>query len=259
MNVSILDRRSTRGSQDPTAGVDPRIAARRASVRDERRRRWQRVAIVVLAIAAAGGLLWFLSRTALFDIDQIRVTGASRLQVDEVIAVSGVAVGDPLISVDTGSVAHRLEQQPWIRTARVGRDINGVVSIAIVERVAVGWIDAGEGNRTVIDATGVELGPAGPADAALPQVIGIGEGSLELASILPPGVRSRTLSVEAIDDLLRLHLRPRGTVEFGPATDLQAKVAALVTVMGQVDQQDLCTIRVITPDTPVVTRTPICG
>jgi hypothetical protein len=58
---------------------------------------------------------------------------------------------------------------------------------------------------------------------------------------------------------LQLVLRPAGTVEFGPATALPEKVAALVTVMGQVDQRDLCTIRVITPDTPVVTRTPICG
>ena len=192
MNVSILERRGSRGTHDPAAGVDPRIAARRASVRDERRRRWQRGAIVVLAIAAAGASLWFLSRTALFDVDQIRVTGTSRLQIDEVIAASGVAVGDPLIGVDAGSVTRRLQQQPWIRSASVGRDINGVVSIAIVERVAVGWVDAGEGNRIVVDATGVELGPTGPVDASLPQMIGVGKGSLELASILPPGVRSRT-------------------------------------------------------------------
>ena len=259
MNVSILDRRSTRGTHDPAAGVDPRIAARRASVRDERRRRWQRAAAVVLVLAAVGGSLWFLSGTALFDIDQIRVTGTARLRVDEVVAASGVSVGDSLIGVDTGSVTRRLEQQPWILTAKVGRDINGVVSIAIGERVAVGWVDAVDGGRSLVDAAGVELGPTGPDDAGLPRVIGAGEGSLQLASILPPGVRSRTVSVEAADGLLRLHLRPRGTVEFGPATDLPAKVATLATVMGQVDQQDLCTIRVITPDTPVVTRTPICG
>ena len=68
-----------------------------------------------------------------------------------------------------------------------------------------------------------------------------------------------TTVVGTDDGRLQLLLRPQGTVEFGPATALPEKVAALVTVMGQVDQRDLCSIRVITPDTPVVTRTPICG
>jgi len=259
MNVSLLDRRGTRESHDAADGVDPRIAARRASVLGERRRRWRKLAASVLIVGVAGACLWFVSRSPLFDIDQISVVGISRIQIDEVLATSGLTVGDPLIGVDTGAVARRLEQQPWVRTAKVGRDINGVASITIVERIAIAWIDDGFGGRTLVDAAGVELGPVAPEDASLPQVVGLGEGSLELASILPPGVRSRTTLVEQADDVLRLHLRPQGTVEFGPATDLSAKVASLVTVMGQVDQQDLCTIRVITPDTPVVTRTPICG
>jgi len=259
MNVSLLDRRGGRGTHAAVDGVDPRIAARRASVREERRRRWRRAAVAVLIVGVAGVSLWFLSRTPLFDIDQIRVAGTAHLQADDVRAASGLTVGDPLVSVDAGAVASRLEQQPWIRTAKVGRDINGVVSITIVERIAIAWIDGGLDGRTLVDDSGAKLGLVGPDDAVLPQVVGMGEGSLELASILPPGVRSRTVSVEEADDVLRLQLRPQGTVEFGPATDLMAKVASLVTVMGQVDQQDLCTIRVITPDTPVVTRTPICG
>jgi cell division protein FtsQ len=259
MNVSLLDRRSGRGAKDAADGVDPRIAARRASVREERRRRWRKVAAAILTVGVAGALLWFVSRSPLFDIDQIRVVGTARMQIDEVLATSGLTVGDPLISVDTGAVARGLEQQPWIRTAKVGRDINGVLSITIIERTAIAWIDNGPGGRILVDAAGVELGPVGPEDAALPQVVGVGEGSLELASILPPGVRARTVVVEEGDNVLRLQLRPQGTVEFGPATDLSAKVKSLVTVMGQVDQQDLCTIRVINPDTPVVTRTPNCG
>ncbi len=258
MNITILERRNARNAGNDV-DVDPRIAARRASVRDARLRRWRRLGLGVLAVAVAIAGAWLLSRTPLFDVDRIRVEGASALGVDDVVAASGVRIGEPLLSVDTGAAARRLEQQPQILSAKVTRDINGLVSIHVVERVAVGWTDAGEGVRMLVDVTGAELGEAGPDDPSLPQVIGTDAGPLELASILPPGVRSRTLSVEAVDGLLRLHLRPAGTVEFGPPTALPAKVAALVTVMGQVDQRDLCTIRVITPDTPVVTRTPICG
>ena len=260
MNVSILERRNARNQRPVTAvAVDPRIAARRDSVRNERLRRWRRLGAVVLGIVLLGASLWLLSRTALFDVDEFAVTGTTRLGADEVIEASGLRVGDPLVSVDAGAVARRIEQQPWIESASVGRSLDGTIAISIVERVAVGWIDDGSGERVLLDITGVRLGPLGADDGVLPLIDGVDEDSLRLAAALPPGVRSRTISVGASDGRLRLQLRPQGTVEFGPPTDLPAKVAALVTVMGQVDQRDLCTIRVITPDTPVVTRTPICG
>jgi cell division protein FtsQ len=260
MNVSILERRNERRSRpNEIAQVEPRIAARRQSIRNERLRRWRRAGAVVLGLVLLGGSMWFLSRTALFDIDQLRVTGVSRLGVDEVLASSGLQPGDPLISIDSDAVSRRLEQQPWILSASVSQSIDGNVTIAVVERVAVGWTDDDSGASTLLDVTGVPLGPPGPGDVSLPRIDGVSEDTLALAAILPPGVRSRSASVVGTDGRLQLRLRPQGTVEFGPPTDLDAKVAALVTVMGQVDQRDLCTIRVITPDTPVVTRTPICG
>ena len=258
MNTRLLERRAS--ARTEAAAVDPRIAARRESVRSDRNRRRLRIIAVVAAIAAVLGLLWLLSRTALLDVDQIRVSGTSRLTIDDVIAASGVTVGEPLLSVDTGSVAHRLEQQPWIRSARVSRSWSGDVTIAVVERLAVGRVVGEDGGVQLIDATGALLGPAGIDDGSLPEISGVSAESLELAALLPPGVRSRVTTVVGTDDgRLQLLLRPQGTVEFGPATALPEKVAALVTVMGQVDQRDLCSIRVITPDTPVVTRTPICG
>lgn len=258
MNTRLLERRS--GTRFDGHEVDPRIAARRESVRSDRNRRRLRVLVVIAVIAAVLAALWLLSRTALLDVDRVGVAGSSRLQIEEVIAASGVGVGDPLVGVDTGAVAHRLEQHPWIRSAKVSRAWGGDVTITVVERVPVGRVRGEDGVEQLVDGTGALLGPAIGDDISLPEIRGVSSDTLALAGLLPPGVRSRVTTVVGEQDgRLQLQLRPRGTVEFGPASDLSEKVAALVTVMGQVDQRDLCTIRVITPDTPVVTRTPICG
>jgi cell division protein FtsQ len=258
MTTRLLERRG--GASEVDDGVDPRIAARRRSVRSDRNRRRVRILAAVAAVLAVLGLLWLLSRTALLDVDRIRVSGTSRLTADEVIDASGVRVGEPLLSVNTGAVEGRLEQQPWIGSARVRRGWSGDVSIEVVERSAVGRVASDDGAVQLIDRSGALLGPATDADAGLPEIRGVSPDALELAAQLPPGVRSRVSTVVGDDDgRLQLLLRPQGTVEFGPPTALPEKVAALVTVMGQVDQRDLCSIRVVTPDTPVVTRTPICG
>lgn len=258
MTTRTLERRSPR--EVPQLEVDPRIAARRRSVRSDRVRRRLRVVGVLAVIALGITAMWLLSRTALLDVDAIGVVGAGRITDEEVVAASGVSIGQPLLTVDPGGVARRLEQQPWIRSATVERSWGGDLAITIVERVPVARTSGEEGVGELVDVTGANLGPATDQDQSLPEIVGITDGSLELASLLPPGVLSRVTTVSADDEgRLRLQLRPRGVVEFGPATALVEKVAALVTVMGQVDQRDLCTIRVITPDTPVVTRTPICG
>ena len=258
MNTRILERRGRRDA-DPIE-VDPRIAARRRSVRSDRVRRRLRIVAVVVVIALVFAAMWLFSRTALLDVDEIRVIGAGRVPAAEVVDNSGVIIGQALVGIDPDAVARRLEQQPWIRSAIVDRSWGGDITITIVERVPVAHIVGAEGAGELLDATGAVLGPMSEQDASLPEIRGVTEGSLELAALLPPGVRSRVAIVVADEEgRLQLQLRPRGIVEFGPASALAEKVASLVTVMGQVDQRDLCTIGVITPDTPVVTRTPICG
>lgn len=258
MNTRLLERRS--GRQEEEIAVDPRFAARRESVRQDRSRRRNRVLALVAALLMVMGALWLISRTALLDVDQITVIGTSRLQTDEVVAASGLTIGQPLFGIDTAAVAGQLEQQPWIRSVEVERSWGGDITISVIERVPVGVVVAEDGAVELIDATGALLDAVTELDGALPRISNITDGTLELAGLLPPGVRSRVTEVRGdAEGRLQLTLRPAGTVEFGPASALPEKVAALVTVMGQVDQRDLCTIRVITPDTPVVTRTPICG
>lgn len=258
--------RTLERTDDPT--IDPRIAARRDAVEAERRRsrgrRWLVVAIVVGVLAGA----WGLTRTALLDVDRIEVRGNVQAHVEDIVAASSIRLGEPLLEVDPGASARRIRQLPWIDTASVSRGLDGVVTITVTERQFVAVVNDADGVGWLVDATGRVLAPDGAFDQIDTVVLGAVAGepgstvdgvasALEVAALLTPGMRGRIASVSvAPDGSVTLGLRPQGTVQLGPPTDLAAKIASLRTVMGQVDQRDLESINVINPSTPVVRRTP---
>ena len=100
----------------------------------------------------------------------------------EVLRAAGVPKGDALLFVDTGAVAGRVEQIPWVKTARVSRELPHGLTIVVTERAAIGWarrpVPAGSpagtvGTIAVLDATGrVVRDEPGPIPG-LPEIAGI--------------------------------------------------------------------------------------
>ncbi len=258
----LLDRSEAAGA------IDPRIAARRDAVENERRRRRGRWWLAAAIVAALFVGAWLITRTPLLDVDRLEVSGASVTPVDEIIAASGVQTGQPLLEVDTSEAAARVRRLPHVETASVVRNWDGLVTISVTERVPVALAVNAEGVWMLIDRTGHVVAPHVAGDGVETVLAGVeagppgsvidgAAGALEVASLLGPGMRARVVSIStAPDGSLGLALRPQGTVVMGPATDLPAKVGSLRIVMGQVDQRDLATINVVNPSTPVVVRTP---
>ena len=60
---------------------------------------------------------WALLHSSLFSVRTLNVTGASSLVRDQVVAASGVAKADPLISIDTATAATSVEAIPLVKTA----------------------------------------------------------------------------------------------------------------------------------------------
>jgi cell division septal protein FtsQ len=86
-----------RNRSGATSDIDPRIAARRDAVKTEKRRRrgrWWLVAAIVIAVLVGA---WFITRTALLDVDRIEVRGAVLTTADEIIAISGLRPGEALL------------------------------------------------------------------------------------------------------------------------------------------------------------------
>ena len=259
------------GPSGPVAEIDPRIRARRIEVRrGAGLRRLQRlVDLGVVALVALGfvGALW----TPLLDVDEVRVTGAVHSGADVVIARSGVEVGARLSSVDLGVAGQRIADLPWVQQVRLHRGVGGVVSIEVSERAAVALVGSGP-SAALVDRDGRVLGPAAGAGDVGPVVALVGT-----APVPPPG---RFLEAAAADALVvaeRLHaalpgaittlhleeltgsLATGGTGRFGDATQLDAKVRSLQTVLDQVDLRCLAQIDLGLPGTPVLTREERCS
>lgn len=262
---------TTTPTMEPAAApIDPRIRARRIEVRRQTgRRRLQRLVdlgLVLLVAALFAGALW----TPLLDVDEVVITGADRSGADAVAEAAGVAPGDPLVSVDLAAVGARLAGLPWVAEVRLHRGLDGLVSVAVTERVPVAVV--GVDPPMVVDADGRVLAPRAQAGGRDPLVALTGlasvpapggylragtGGALALAAHLArvaPGALT-TLAVDGLTGTLAVG----GEVRFGDARQLGAKVRALQVVLEQVDLTCLAGLDLRLPGSPVLTREEACS
>ena len=71
---------------------------------------------------------------------------------------AGVHNGQALLFVDTGAVARRVEQLPWVEHARVRRDFPGTVSIAVTEYVPAAYVRVTGGKLALVASSGRVIG-----------------------------------------------------------------------------------------------------
>jgi cell division protein FtsQ len=252
--------------------IDPRIQARRDEVARgmgrRRRRRWLvLVALVLTALAAYG-----LSRTPALDIDELAVTGAVQTPATDVVAASGLRIGQPLSEVGPAEAAARVEAMPWIRSAAVTRGWDGRVVLEVAERTAELQLADGAGGWLAVDGEGRVLGQGAQPAPGLPVLEGVAPApvgatvdprvhdALHVARSLTPALRSRVTAIVAAEGgQLELTLRPVGRVRLGPPEAVPAKIRALQVLFGQVDLRDLCGVDLRVPEAPVLTRSQTCA
>lgn len=260
--------------------VDPRIEARRLAVDAGRRRRRWRAVLAVAAVVALGAALWGLSRSPVADVDHVEVRGVQHASVEEVVAATGIAAGDPLLDLDPGALASSVEALPWVAQAQVSRHWrDGRVVVEVLERTPVAVVDHPTA-WALVDAGGHVLalaprpeGDAGapeavlPAAAGLPRVQGVepvpagaalateqAGPALEVAAALTPGVAEALGAVRVVEGRPELVLADGGTVRLCDTSDLDVKLRTLATALAEIDLTGLATIDVCLADTAVLTR-----
>jgi cell division protein FtsQ len=112
--------------------------------------------IVVLGVLTGG---WFLLHTSLFAARVVTVQGEVHTSAQEIEAVAGVTTHPPLVDVDPGAVASRLERLPWIATAAVDRQWPDGLRITVVERTPVAVIRQSEPALDAPRSRGAAGGP----------------------------------------------------------------------------------------------------
>jgi cell division septal protein FtsQ len=198
----------------------------------------------VLALLAVAGLTLGASRSPLFRMRTLEVTGHVHVSRAEVVRAGGLGAETNVLWMSPGEIEARLEANPWIAGASVARELPGRVTVRIRERSAVAVIRTSSSWVLVAgDGTALERVDADPR---LPRLVAGGAPGAVPGSRAPramlPAVRAvepmsewlqarvRTV-VLAIDGSIEVRMRGGAVATYGPPTELPTKAYALGSVL----------------------------
>jgi cell division septal protein FtsQ len=134
-----------------------------------------------------------------FKLERIEISRTKRLSRDEIVALAGVKLGDPLLRLDLRRMAEHMEKNPWIETLKIRRRLPAVLSIEITEREPVAVVNMGY--LYYLGTKGEIFKPLTEGDRLdFPVVTGI---TAEDLGKDPAGSKEMLLSALGIMDLLR--------------------------------------------------------
>jgi cell division protein FtsQ len=259
--------RARRGHQGLRARMDPRIRARRTAVMKEQGRRRLIIAGVVLGVAVllVGG--WFLVHTPLFSARSVTVTGNVHETEAQVVSQAGLAGRPPLLDVDAGAAAARLEKLPWVRTASVHVSWPDGVHIAVTEETPTFTVSTAAGTWETLSSDGRVLEesatrPPGLLLLTVPQTPGA-PGTVLSAKDSPGLQVASTLPASFVGQVTGVTVEPAGwvqlalttpvVVDMGTATELTAKYEDVSSILAGASLHNGDVIDVSVPDAPTVT------
>lgn len=109
-------------------------------------RRYARLGVLLVSASLA---VFIVTNTAFFRVQDIRVTGASRVPPHEIASLSGLSKGQHMFSFRSEDVKALVMRQPWVLSTTVSRRFPGVVEIAVTERTPVACVPYHNGFLTV--------------------------------------------------------------------------------------------------------------
>ena len=135
-----------------------------------RRRRtpWRAAFFVLAGFAIIAAVAWALLGNRLFIVRSVTVSGTHLVTQGQVIAAADVPLGTPLLRVDAGAVARRVEAIRQVASATVTEDWPDHVVIAVTERVPSLAVRMTGGGYDLLDRTGTIVRFASKRPAGLP-------------------------------------------------------------------------------------------
>jgi len=268
-------RRRDRAARATTAGgerswrhsIDPRMWARRQAVQRAQGQRRLRVLVVALAGTAllVGG--FFVLHTPIFSARSITVTGNAHESAAQVVAQAGLAGEPPLLDVNAGEAAARIDALPWVRTAAVHVSWPDGVHIEVTEETprfeattpAGGWAVLSDDGRVLATSTTrppglllltVPVAPGAPGSTLSAK----DAAALEVAATLPPSFSGQVtgVTVEAAG-WVQLAMTTPIAVDIGTPAELTTKYEDVSSILAGATLHNGDVIDVSVPDAPTVT------
>lgn len=267
--------RSTAGSGDGTdasTAIDPRIRARRRTVRREAGRKRLRVLIAAGSVVMVCALVVIVVATPLFAARNIEVSGhvyADPARVNQAIAVLD---GRPMARLDLDAARAELAADPWVRSVTVQRDWPSSVRIDMAERQPIVAFPSSAELWHIADTEGLVVATIENQPAELTIIVGdptptpIGEkispqmaDGVRLARALPKRLKERIqqIRVGALSEL-QLELTDSSIVYFGTIADMRDKLVSILTVIDRCGGQGFETLNVAAPRDLVITPIGAC-
>lgn len=246
--------------------VHPRMRARRIEVerhQGRRRRRWIIAVGVVLALVAAAVI--FL-QSSWVDVRAVEVTGTAQTPPEAVLDAAGIAPGSSMLGLDLEGARRAVARLPWVDEVRATADWSGQVVLDISERQPVAQIATANG-FSVVDNEGRVVAFSSDAHPGLPVIGGVGGAAagawlaadsrepIAVAAAVGPDLLYDIGSVTRdADGAIYLELNRGGRVLIGDTRELEAKMIAVETIIGQVEMACVGVIDVRAATAPVITR-----
>lgn len=210
--------------------------------RARRRAPWAAAFFAVAVIGLAAGVAWALLGSRFFVVRSVQISGSATVPRATVLAAAGIRLGTPLIRVDTGAVARKVERITQVQSARVTKSWPDTVVIWIKRRTAVLAV-AAHGGFDRMDRYGVVLGwgaaqpqglvllasPPGPAVTLHGNEVVLLTGTV--VGDLPTWLRRQVTAVRAADGIVALLLRGGKTVIWGGPVRVAEKAAELAILL----------------------------
>ena len=119
-----------------------------------------------------------------FLISRIDISGNNNVTNEEILAASGVTVGQNTIAVSIEEVEDALEKNPWLESVSVKRVLPDILEISVQERVPKFWILA-DGVMCYADRYGRPIVPVDNVPVHSLPVLEIEKGGEDFCAHLP--------------------------------------------------------------------------
>lgn len=238
--------------------------------RRQRRERLRRVKWLKLAGVAVAGVVIVSGVLAspLFAIRRVTFEGVVYTNPETVKSVTDAIKGASIFTVDTAKAREILLDDPWVGEVRITTDFPGKALVEVAERVPVVWYVGDDEKARVVDDRGhvvavltgwptkylrvQGMGPSLEAGAVADDVY---RAAAQLVLALPDEIRSKVKSLDLTGGgELSMILKSGTVVRFGPPTDLQNKLIAVVVLFRRQDPATLAVVDVSTGEPTVQLR-----
>jgi hypothetical protein len=136
----------------------------------ERRRRGFRNAMRLIAAMLIIGIGWVAWHEALekneqFLLKEVEVNTAGTLTREQIVAATGLTTATNVLTMNLRDVRAKIERLPQVKSAVIKRDYHGKLTLDVVQRIPVAWIECAKhrlmeplsGKGCLIDAEGAPV------------------------------------------------------------------------------------------------------